>query len=309
MSELKNRSRHPFQQNGDVFDTEKQSSAMNGVTVTRVAAPLDLLHLLDGHDILAAKRLRLEEEVGPRGLLSVRHQLTLGASPKVSLEWQAHPSWLGRSGRVLIFRNSSGFAPTFNAAPVDQINHGEQIVDSRANDYSEWPLSEGTTYFAALLASTTPMSVLSRSIAGVRRSFTGSPTRVGAFLRFSVTVPSNHVAIDRIKQQAELLESVERTAKAREKLGRRMNTTDRSFEVGRHASRAEAETDKRVSEFRAIQHTFKRHAAAIAADSTLSSSDKDTQRQELDALLRATLSAANFPHIDTRDAHQDGDEP
>lgn len=283
--------------NGSTTRSTVASEPSMAVTVRRVAAPPELVHLLDGNDLLTPRRRRLQEEVDPHGLLSIRHQLALGASPTISIEWQADAGWLGGGGRVVIFRNRTGFAKTFNAVPVDQVDHGEQIIDSRENDYAEWQVEDGTTYFTALLASATPMDIASRAVAYVRQSLTGSPTRVGAFIRFAVTVPSARTAVDRINQQASLYESIERNANARERVGKLMNTNDRHFEADRHAAEVELEADKRVREFLGIKNVIRKHQDEIRVDFGLSAAEMKTRYRELEALERSMLAAANFPHI------------
>lgn len=279
-----------------VYEPAATASSHNG---SMIPAPIGVLQLLSGQDQLAARRLRFEEEADPTGRLVVRHQLTLGASPTLSVEWQADPGWIGTAGRVVIFRNAVGFARTFDAIPLDQVDHGEQVIDSRVNDYVDLQLTEGSTYFTAMLLSAAPMSIVSRKIAGLRQKIGGSPNRVGAFVRFAVHVPGNRAAIERIDQQSQLLESATRNVKARERIARRLNVADRSLEVERHSTRTEIETDKRLGEFRGIQRTFARYIAEVESDPTLDDRQREGQVRQLEALLRATLAAANFPYIET----------
>lgn len=299
---------HPQHEGPTASASKSSSSNTSIVTVRRVAVPAELMQVLDGNDLLTPHRQRLQEEVDPSGLLSVRHQITLGASPKVSIEWQADANWLGGGGRVLIFRNRTGFAKTFNAIPVDQIDHGEQMIDSRENDYIECPVEDGATYFTVLLASVAPLSIVSRAAASLRQSLTGSPTRVGAFVRFSVTVPSGKTAVSRINQQAELYESIERNAKARERVGKQLNTNDRHFEADRHAAEVQLETEKRVREFRGIKDVFRKYVNEVRTDTSLNAAEAKTHLRELGALERSMLAAANFPYIDCIEPPQDSTE-
>lgn len=253
------------------------------------------------HDLLAPQHARLEQESDPNGMLTVRYQLSLGVSPRLYIEWQADQGWLDAGGRVAVFRNVTGFAPLFNAIPLDHVSHGEQTVDTNRNDFREWQVREGDIYVTVMLVSPTAKNVFARAKANLRGRFTGSRTRVAAFLRFAVSVPGATSTIERIEQDARLHEAQERDLRAREKLARRSNQSNRQFEVERHGRRIEIETEKRISEYMRIQQCFTNHRRELSRDRSLSKSEREAAMDQLDALMRAQLSAANFPFLDARE--------
>ena len=249
-------------------------------------------------DWLAERTGRLEQESDPTGRLTVRHQLTLGVSPTLYLEWQADQRCLDIGCRVHVFRNGSGFAPLFEATPLERVSHGEQTVDANANGCRHWQLRSGDLYVTVMLTTPTPRSAVDRVKAGLRHRVTGSAVRVLAFVRFSVTVPGAETTIERISQDAQLHEVQDRNLRAREKLARRLNRTDHPFEVDRHARRTRLAAEKLIVEYGQIQQVFAEYRQSIQVDPTLSDAQRQAALDQHDALLRAQLAAGNYPFID-----------
>lgn len=120
--------------------------------------------------------------------LTVRSNLLLGVQPKLHLEWEAQADLWKQGFKLMVFRNSTGFCPDEN--PEDVARHGTLIIEKRHNGFADERLAEGTYFYTFVLFKTDLFRI----------------TQTTHVVRFSVVVPSAKVALERIRDRAQLRE-------------------------------------------------------------------------------------------------------
>lgn len=126
------------------------------------------------------------EKFHSSGGIFAKSQLLLGIEPKLQLSWSVLPRYWTAGFTLMVFHSTTGFCP--ERFPDDLNRHGQLIIETLQDDCREEHPGEGTHYYTFLLH---------------RKTFFGLVEDM-SILRFSETVPSARVAIERIRNRLEL---------------------------------------------------------------------------------------------------------
>lgn len=277
------------------------SRGVAGAAFEKVAAPIGVLEMINHHDTLAPDPYPLQTDSDPQGRLRIDHQLSLGSSPQLFVQWNVDEAWYRRRYRVMLFRSTSGFANSTSLTPLDRLDHGRLLIETRSNGNDTLLLDEGENHITALLLTDRPHSLLDAGIARVRLKLFGSPMHVAAETKFRVSVPNSLLATQRVTAMTELLSQVVRNARLRERAARQTGTIDDEFVVDRRRKNVARDTAMMLAEWSGIRDTFDVEIARIEARTDLTADQKRRRVKELRRVLRDRLNFAQYPQADPHD--------